>query len=1416
MWPFNKRKQHASRRPPWRGHRLAFEPLEDRQLLNADFGFAIGIGGNDRDQGHDVAIDTAGNVYATGQFLRSVDFDPGPGTMQLQGGEFGDAFISKFDANGNLLWAHDFGSERIDTGASVALDGADNVYTVGTFGGTVDFDPGGGTAELTASGFSDGFISKLDSDGDFIWARPMGATGQAGLTGVAIDAAGDVIIAGSFNDRVSFGTGPGAISLTTSGQFDMFVAKLNADGDAVWARGIGGPSFDGASAVDVDAGGNIVISGSFRETVDFDPGPGTVELVADPDSQDAFAAKLDGDGNLVWAKRFGGVEVSALGSAIGVNGAGEVYAAGTFNGTIDADPGPRTFTLTSDESSSAFITKLSAAGEFVWAKKFPGGQSPGASIAIDVDAAGSVFATGRFAGAQDFDPGPGTFEIGSHAFGSSALAISAYIVQLDIDGDFVWAASVVGDGLLSFGNGIDVDDGGQLATTGAFRGTGDFDLGPGVLELSSDEDSFDIYISKMTLPPVGLSIGDRVWIDARANGRFDAGVDIAVSGVTLTVYRDDGASPNELDAADTLINTAVTNAGGFYRFIGLPPGDYLVQVDESNFEPGGVLAGRESLFDPAPAADPDDDIDNDDNGLRVLGAGVVAQAVTLQFGAEPNREDGNRDTNLTVDFGFACGTTVTNTNDSGPGSLREAIMCANTTPGLDTVDFNIAGAGVHTIQLNSALPQITDAAIIDGTTQDGFAGTPLIELDGSMAGDDVSGLTIARRGGGTTIRGLAINRFDRHGIFISRSDGNRIQQNFIGTDPSGTVDVGNRDAGVMILNATGNLVGVETSDATEGNVVSGNRRGVVIAGRLAAGNEISGNLIGTNADGTSVLGNSLKGIDIAGAPDNRVGSSADPAKRNVVGGSRIGIDIRGVAAAQNFVQGNSVGVSADLTIALPNRLGAVVRHEASENNLDKNIIAGNLDDGVRIVRGHANYVFGNRIGDLDYPNGGDGVEIVSGHDNVIGSHEFVLAGISTGPIEISHSVIRGNAKFGVRMVFGTNVVRANNIRQNGKGGVLILRSTGTVVTSNAIDRNDGPGVLIDRSDANHVTGNVIGNRFIEFGNDVGVEIHRANDNVIGGLSFSDGNSIIGNRKQGVYIYDASTGNRIEGNEIGVTGFRIVCAPFDDSCLVMEMTVAGNGRDGVLIESSGNIVGGAADGAGNVISANLQNGVRLRGDGNAVQGNAIGTDPQNSMPVPNGADGVRIQSSGNIIGGSADGAGNLIAHNSNNGVRITSGTGNTVSQNTTFENGDLGIDLANQGPNANDAPDDPDTGPNNLQNTPTITSALILGANLEIVYSVPSSVDNAAYPITVEFFLADSDGEEGETFLGSHEYSAPGDASVSLLIGPVVDGSNIVATATDAAGNTSEFSAAVPVEPSFPAAPTAAVVAKAGKPATTTA
>lgn len=314
---------------------------------------------------------------------------------------------------------------------------------------------------------------------------------------------------------------------------------------------------------------------------------------------------------------------------------------------------------------------------------------------------------------------------------------------------------------------------------------------------------------------------------------------------------------------------------------------------------------------------------------------------------------------------------VTNTNDSGAGSLRQAITNANALSGLDTITFNISGSGPHTITLSSALPTITDSVVIDGWSEPGFSSTPVIVLDGNDVSAD--GLTLSNTADGSTIRGLVIRNFNGDGIEIaSGSDNNTIVGNYIGHLTNLGADAGAGEAnslnGINILGAN-NTIGGTT--AGWGNVLSGNNDcGLTITGVAATGNIVQGNFFGTNAAGTAIIANSVDGILIdVNAANNTIGGTTASARNIISGNVDDGIELdRG--ASGNIIRGNYIGTDITGTVDLGNQSDGILVNASTSNNQiggtatgAGNVIAFNDGIGVDVLDGAetGNSVLGNSI-----------------------------------------------------------------------------------------------------------------------------------------------------------------------------------------------------------------------------------------------------------------------------------------------------------------------------------------------------------------------------------------------------------------------------------------------------------------------
>ena len=466
------------------------------------------MGAGAQDQGRSIAVDASGNVYTTGTFNGTVDFDPGPGTFSLTSTGVEDVYISKLDSSGNFVWAGAWGGGSFDLGLSIAIDANGFVYTTGLFQGTADFDPGAGTFNLTANSM-DGFVVKLNAlNGNLVWAKQFLTSFLVEPGAIAIDAYGNVITVGHYEGIADFDPGAGSLNFSGDG---AYITKLDSAGNLIWAKQLAHPASQSplsiciAKSLVLDSLGNVYATGDFIDTVDFDPGLGNYNLIGDYYG-DAFICKLDAAGNFIWAKPFYG-NGNEAGLTIALDASGNVYTSGVLNATADFDPGVGTYNLSSAGIGNfdGYISKLNASGDFVWAKQLGGAVGSGLFISsIVLDADSNVYTIGNFSQTVDFDPGPLTYNL------TSSGSYDVFISKLDNSGNFVSTLQFVGSGF-NDGRSLAIDNEGNIFATGNFKATTDFDPQAGVFNLTSvgADDIFVIKLQKqLNIPTV---INENSW-----------------------------------------------------------------------------------------------------------------------------------------------------------------------------------------------------------------------------------------------------------------------------------------------------------------------------------------------------------------------------------------------------------------------------------------------------------------------------------------------------------------------------------------------------------------------------------------------------------------------------------------------------------------------------------------------------------------------------------------------------------------------------------------------------------------------------------------------------------------------------------------------------------------------------------------
>lgn len=478
---------------------LGFEHLERRTMLSANLGFAIGSGSTLDDAAYDVTTDINGNVYVTGEFHGTVDFDPTAGVRSLTSSGGSDAFVAKYTSNGSLLWVRGVGNTANNGGRGIAVDNAGNTYITGWFEGVVDFDVGGSFVSLFGSGAIDSFVLKLDANANYVWASALAGTSETWTSDIAVDNVGNVYTAGTFSGTTDFKPGVGTSFATAVGSYDAFISKIDANGDFVWAETFGGTGADEINGLALDSVGNVLVTGQFEGTADFDPLGGVTNLTS-LGREDIFVSKLDGNGNLTWATSMGGTG-SDFSNDIAIDSNDKVILAGSFQGMVDFDPGIGSTLLLSAGANDVFVAKLTGAGDLMWAQGM-GGINDDAAFAVAIGNGDGIFLAGEFNSQGIFDFN-GDMVTDLNVSGVS----SGFVAKYDASGGFTWSGAMGGSGSVS-ATGIAVDLSG-VYVTGSLVGTADFDPSAGTSVLTS-AGATDMFLMQLVgnSPPTTSGIAD--------------------------------------------------------------------------------------------------------------------------------------------------------------------------------------------------------------------------------------------------------------------------------------------------------------------------------------------------------------------------------------------------------------------------------------------------------------------------------------------------------------------------------------------------------------------------------------------------------------------------------------------------------------------------------------------------------------------------------------------------------------------------------------------------------------------------------------------------------------------------------------------------------------------------------------------
>lgn len=403
----------------------------------------------------------------------------------------------------NFSWAISIGSSTVDVGNSIAVDEIGNVYTLGTFNGTVDLDPGQNNYNAVSTGTNNVFLQKLDPTGNFLWGAAFDCKIDLNENSLLVDTSGIYII-GGFKGTVDFNPDATIHNVTALGTQDVFILKLNSNGNFIWVKNFGGNGGNVGYSITKDKTGNIITSGTFNKTTDFDPGIGTYTMTALSDPC-GFIHKMDRNGNFIWVKQFGkGLYDASYPITVKTDHNNSIFSSGMFYGIIDFNPSTiSSYTLAADYYD-AYINKLDSNGNFLWVKSFGSYGTEVVNSQI-VDSLGNIYSVGNFQGACDFDPGVGIYNLpGPNDF---------FIQKLDNSGNFIWAKSIGGPNV-DQGLSIKNDKLGNIYVVGKY--------GPFSVDLNTGIDTNIVYTN---------GVNDNLFVlKLDVNGNFLWGKGIGSSG----------------------------------------------------------------------------------------------------------------------------------------------------------------------------------------------------------------------------------------------------------------------------------------------------------------------------------------------------------------------------------------------------------------------------------------------------------------------------------------------------------------------------------------------------------------------------------------------------------------------------------------------------------------------------------------------------------------------------------------------------------------------------------------------------------------------------------------------------------------------------------------------------------------------
>ena len=438
--------------------------------------------------------DDKGNVYITGDFKDTVDFDLSPkiaDTFMVRSNGSSDIFIAKYGPSGNLKWVQHFGSNstREDEAKAICFDNSGNICVTGFFDNTVDFNFGTGVNNLTAT-LRDVFVLKLAPNGNFIWAKSVGGSRIDVGNGITADANNNLLITGYFSTTADFDPGSGVFNMSTRGtrpwptDKSAFALKLDSNGNFVWAKGFISTNAQGI-AVAIDDSSNVLLTGNIRSSTNLNPD--SINVTVFPSGEDFYVVKLNSNGGFEWGHHYRGSGSLDRVTSIAVDDSNKVYFAGGFGNTLDFDPSTAVNNRTAVSGNDGFVSKLSPQGTFEWVIS----HNSDDWAYLRMNEYNEFYFFGRFRDSIDID-----FTTSKHYIKSKGVS-ATYITKYDQNGGLLW-----GYELSNPRNSVNVfdlteNDKGEVFYSGYFNDTLDMDPGVDTFNLINVSTVNKAFLSKL-------------------------------------------------------------------------------------------------------------------------------------------------------------------------------------------------------------------------------------------------------------------------------------------------------------------------------------------------------------------------------------------------------------------------------------------------------------------------------------------------------------------------------------------------------------------------------------------------------------------------------------------------------------------------------------------------------------------------------------------------------------------------------------------------------------------------------------------------------------------------------------------------------------------------------------------------------